>query len=432
MRLLSTLLSTITVSLALSASAQIPYYVPNNGLAGWYPFSGNTRDSSGNGNHFTVYGATTLTTDRNGAPNRAYNFSGTSGSQLRTPAVAPTTLNTRNSSFTIAAWFKLSRLTNPGDMQIFWRGDGTFATDQYMLYFQAGVPAFRRDINNGLTSNNVTYPAFIADTVLFHHLAGVYDSLAGTMSIYLDGTSVTQAALPGNGFYNNNGFYNSIGAFETGSTQNFAGKLDDIGLWNRALSGCEISKLYYNDTSFITQQPANASVAAGSTATFSINDRSASGVYQWMIDSNGRGYVNLTNAPPYSGVFSKTLTISNVSTAMNGLSYICKRSGGGCIEYSAERKLSVVPASVQSFEKASGFSIFPNPSSGQFNLASASYRGQATLEILDIVGRRLFREEYSIGAAAIAVDLRNTLIPGRYTLKLSTQDKAYSTQIIIQ
>ena len=47
-------------------------------LMGWlhvYPFNGNATDESGNGNNGTVYGAT-LTTDRFGNANKAYNFNG--------------------------------------------------------------------------------------------------------------------------------------------------------------------------------------------------------------------------------------------------------------------------------------------------------------------------------------------------------------------
>ncbi len=31
--------------------AQVPNYVPTNGLVGWWPFNGNTNDESGNGNN---------------------------------------------------------------------------------------------------------------------------------------------------------------------------------------------------------------------------------------------------------------------------------------------------------------------------------------------------------------------------------------------
>jgi hypothetical protein len=52
------------------ANAQVPSYVPSNGLVGWWPFNGNANDESSNANHGAVNGAT-LTTDRFGNPSSA-------------------------------------------------------------------------------------------------------------------------------------------------------------------------------------------------------------------------------------------------------------------------------------------------------------------------------------------------------------------------
>jgi hypothetical protein len=41
-----------------SIFAQIPSYMPSNGLFGWWPFNVNANDESGNGNNGTVNGAT--------------------------------------------------------------------------------------------------------------------------------------------------------------------------------------------------------------------------------------------------------------------------------------------------------------------------------------------------------------------------------------
>ena len=51
------------LSVNASLVAQIPSYIPTDGLVAWYPFNGNANDESGNGNSGTVNGAT-LTTDK--------------------------------------------------------------------------------------------------------------------------------------------------------------------------------------------------------------------------------------------------------------------------------------------------------------------------------------------------------------------------------
>ena len=60
--------------LSISAFSQVPNYVPSNGLVGWWPFTGNANDESGNANSGAILGAT-LTSDRFGSPNNAYSFS---------------------------------------------------------------------------------------------------------------------------------------------------------------------------------------------------------------------------------------------------------------------------------------------------------------------------------------------------------------------
>ena len=77
----------------------LPSYVPINGLVGYWPFCGNANDESGNGNNGVVNGAT-LTADRFGSSNSAYNFDGIS--QF---IEVPSTLSLSVSNFyTISAW----------------------------------------------------------------------------------------------------------------------------------------------------------------------------------------------------------------------------------------------------------------------------------------------------------------------------------------
>jgi hypothetical protein len=43
----------------------VPSYVPTSGLVGWWPFTGNANDSSGNGNNGTVLAGTTISSSFN-------------------------------------------------------------------------------------------------------------------------------------------------------------------------------------------------------------------------------------------------------------------------------------------------------------------------------------------------------------------------------
>ena len=75
MKPLRTLLGIVTITAALAMQLHAQSFL-TNGLVAYYPFNGNANDAVGT-NDGTVYGAT-LTTDRFGVPNNAYNFNGTS------------------------------------------------------------------------------------------------------------------------------------------------------------------------------------------------------------------------------------------------------------------------------------------------------------------------------------------------------------------
>ena len=100
------------VGLCMTANvmAQVPSYVPTNGLVGYWPFNGNANDESGNGNNGTVNGAT-LTTDRFGVANKAYNFDGIDDFIDFVNSSVPTGVSSR----TISLWFYV--ISYPQDQQ---------------------------------------------------------------------------------------------------------------------------------------------------------------------------------------------------------------------------------------------------------------------------------------------------------------------------
>ena len=83
------------------SSAQVPSYVPSNGLVGYWPFSGNANDASSNGNNGTVNGAS-LTTDRNGNANSAYSYDGVND-YIQVPHSSSISIT---GDITMSAWVK--------------------------------------------------------------------------------------------------------------------------------------------------------------------------------------------------------------------------------------------------------------------------------------------------------------------------------------
>jgi len=80
--------------------------------------------------------------------------------------------------------------------------------------------------------------------------------------------------------------------------------------------------LQVNSPAMITSNPTNAYVCASPIVTFAVGASGGSLTYQWQV-SDGLFFSNLTEGPPYSGVNSPTLTLTNATVAMDGFVYRC-------------------------------------------------------------------------------------------------------------
>jgi hypothetical protein len=78
-------------------------------------------------------------------------------------------------------------------------------------------------------------------------------------------------------------------------------------------------------------QPANFLAQSGGTATFAVDVPSNLGLLapalQWQVSSNGGNTWSNCSGAPYSGVSTSTLTISAVSSSLNGYQYQCVVNG---------------------------------------------------------------------------------------------------------
>jgi hypothetical protein len=252
-----TILLTASVTLGLTAEtiAQVPNYVPTNGLVGWWPFNGNANDESGNGNNGTVIGST-LTTDRFGNQDKAYSFNGNGN------YIGASSSNLPSGDRSISIWFY----------------GNTFAGGPVMLGY-GGIScgtSFFISVNNPSIPNVIsTQGHCIADslTSLFsvnninnwYHLV-VTSDLSGTKH-FINGQNVAEnSVFISNTFVSNKDF--AIGCNvgndgimpwtdDNGTWWN--GSLDDIAIYNRALTHQEITSLY-NTTITGLNPPSNQNI----------------------------------------------------------------------------------------------------------------------------------------------------------------------------
>ncbi|MBM3424744.1 MAG: LamG domain-containing protein, partial [Bacteroidetes bacterium] len=206
--------------------AQIPSYVPSNGLVGWWPFTGNANDLSVNGNNGTVNGAT-LTTDRFGNANQAYGFDGVNDYISLNSANLPYA----NSDRTISIWFLKQNNNSIWSHTALSYGS---ASQSNALMISVG--------NNNL----FTVQGWANDIATNQPSSNSWENLVFTLSsglgtIYYNGNLIaTQNVANWNTIQSV--FY--IGTRCDLNNSFFFGNIDDIGIWNRALTQQEITNLY--------------------------------------------------------------------------------------------------------------------------------------------------------------------------------------------
>ncbi len=215
-------------TLNLTVNYTLPNYITTNGLLGYWPFNGNANDESGNGNHGTVNGAT-LTTDRNGTFNASYHFN---GSKILIPL---TQQMVSMSSRTISLWFK--SITGQSGGRLFeatnysW-GTGCYNSNQFDCWYQKSNQAYVF-VGETFQSNN-----------LWNCLVFICDSASQSKKIYLNGILINSGipvSNPGDPTSWQNHFLN-IGQGNT--NESFIGSIDDIAIYNRALTQQEITQLF--------------------------------------------------------------------------------------------------------------------------------------------------------------------------------------------
>lgn len=209
----------LVISLAPRANADIL-----SGLVAYFPFNGNANDSSVNGNNGQVFGAT-LTQDRFGHANSAYSFDGVDD-YMRT--FDSQSLNITG-NLTISAWIRTSSAAN-GPI-IFSNMLEVSPHDGYSIRLtQAGKVYFLSGDQPLIGQQSVVS----AD---WKHVAVVQSGT--TASVYIDGALDLSGTV---GVPTTAGVDQTIGASYS-PYYFWDGDLDDIRVYNRALTLAEIQQL---------------------------------------------------------------------------------------------------------------------------------------------------------------------------------------------
>lgn len=292
----------LLITLSSYLFAQIPGYIPSNGLAAWWSFTGNANDESGNNNHGTAINAT-LSPDRFGNQNAAYYFNGTTA---KISISTQSNLNLKN-SISISAWI------NPEQMggQIVWRGDYQSGKDPYFLHIRDSSVYFQKYVSTGLTANYARFDTTLLIPNVYNHIVGTYDSLTNRYRIFLNGNMMDEQIIAGTIGYTTTYMANYIGGIND-NTQGFRGYIDDIGIWNRELSKDEVTLLYAGCQNSISLSSQFFSQNIGSNCSITATTSYTNSDIYWQTNIANYGWLNVLENNTYIGADSIILTINNI------------------------------------------------------------------------------------------------------------------------
>jgi hypothetical protein len=371
--------------LGLQAQAQVPVYVPTSSLLGYWPMHNNLTDSSANSYDGT--GSTfTYTYDRRGALSAACNLPG--GSSYVQMSGLP--VNTRN-DYTLNYWMNL-KIYNEDDVLIDIHPADVCGNYMQLLESGDSINLARCDLASSAVSLGHK-----ADYTNFWRMMTVVVK-TDTTWVYRDGELLLKAPFSWDVSSTVNlvlaNRYNAANAYDKGANV----ILDDVGLWSRVLTPCEIGDLYNSGLLVLATQPADQWGMEAGSASFSVSTTRSRAGYQWQSNLGAGGtFLDLSNSGQYSGVYSATLTVSGLVAANDGQLFRCilKDSTSDCSVTSDEAELSVSPLSLDGFSLTSSDYLhqnMPNPSDGNTTIPYYIHSGQqqAMLVICDITGKQMF------------------------------------------
>jgi hypothetical protein len=253
------------------------------------------------------------------------------GNQITTPD-----WNLNTNTVTMIAWIQPNGAQSPSSAIIFCRGANTVAGLNY-----SGTIGVTGTYDLGYTWNN--------DVQTYSWDSGLVptNNQWSMVALSVTPTQATIYIMNTNGLTSSTHVYpHIVQAFDTNNTtqigedsndggngtRSFFGQIDDVSIYNYALTGDQIASLFYAATSttnyppaFGTQPVASTNVYLGQSFQLFVNAYGSEPLsYQWASGpANGTGpYTPLNDGNGLSGTHTSTLNFQSVTPAQ-GLNYIC-------------------------------------------------------------------------------------------------------------
>ncbi len=329
----------------------------NDGLVGHWTFDGkdmtsNVADSSGNGNTGYLTGFTSTTTVI-GKIGQALDFDGVDDYVQVANSIS---LNPAN--ITISVWAKSNTAT--------WNNPGMLVSKRnvYILHPISASKKLRFYIYDGGAWQSALYTS-TSDITKWHNYIGTYDG--SSIRIYEDGVEKSSTSYVGSITTSDTGVL-AIGRDDGYSTRYLNGSLDDVRIYNRALSADEVTRLY--------QQGATTYLNKTLATNPDLNDGL---VGHWTFDGVLNTQITDQSGNGNTGYFGASSNATNTLTTIGNIGQAVKMDGVGDNVYIGSGVLNQIEPNgfsifmwLKSTETTNGRYFFERGGSGSFTVQAQS------------------------------------------------------------
>ena len=295
-------LTSLTITSQVATLNMVDRQPRSSCLAGWWPGEGNANDALGLYDG-TLHGGVLFT---NGIIGGAFSPNGGYVDLSVGPAL---------DSFTLETWIWVDPAQNVGEQRVISHDNYLLGGTRKMMFLKSTCVS---ESGNGRPWLQVSGPSgsqgLAAPQPLsagWHHLAGVRDTAAGRLELYVDGTLVAEAVLSVPDTIDSPVSTVLSGINPSVQIEPFHGLIDEPSIYICALSSNDIAGNYAAMLPVILAQPASTSVLPGSTVTFAVSVSGPAPVYQWRF-----------NGVDILGATGNTLTLTTVQWGSAG-NYDC-------------------------------------------------------------------------------------------------------------
>ncbi|MGW7169767.1 LamG domain-containing protein [Streptomyces sp. NPDC054884] len=258
-----------------------------------------------------------LTTGVPGVAGKAVTFNGTDGHARIGQERAPHVNSSR--SFTVSAWAKPDRM--PDTAAVITAQAGAYAPGFELYYSKAYdrwvFNQYSADAADATPVRAMQAEAGGVRAGEWAHLVGVHDTVANTLTLYVNGTKAGTTALAG-AFYADRAMYIGAGSYSGQLKNYFPGTIDDVRLFDRPVSAPEVQQMFrqrplvkgrwmFEQASGTPPVTPDAS-ASGNGMTLSGNPEIGSGWVDGGVTLDGVDDYGVTSTAPVDTSTSFTVT----------------------------------------------------------------------------------------------------------------------------